>query len=64
MNTVCKVHEKVKKLQNENKQASISSMKTAGKRSRQSNHNECDNRKTKSRPLKFLYVVFRCRKML
>ena len=50
MNTVCKVHEKVKELQNENKQANISSMKTAGKRSRQSNHNECDNRKTKSRP--------------
>ena len=49
MNTICKVHEKVKKLQNENKQANISSMKTAGKRSRQSNHNECDNRKTKSR---------------
>ena len=32
MNIVCKVCERVKKLQNENKQANISSMQTAGKK--------------------------------
>ena len=34
MNIVCKVYEKVKELQNENKQANISSMQTAGKKNR------------------------------
>ena len=34
MNIVCKVYERVKKLQNENKKANISSMLTAGKKNR------------------------------
>ena len=34
MNIVCKVYERVKKLQNENKQENISSMQTAGKKNR------------------------------
>ena len=34
MNIVCKVYERVKKLQNENKKANISSMQTAGKKNR------------------------------
>ena len=32
MNIVCKVYERLKKLQNENKKANISSMQTAGKK--------------------------------
>ena len=28
------------------------------------NHNECNNRKTKTRPLKYLHIFCRCRKML
>ena len=34
MNIVCKVYERVKKLQNENKQENISSMQTGGKKNR------------------------------
>ena len=34
MNIVCKVYEKVKELQNENKQANISTMQTGGKKNR------------------------------
>ena len=34
MNIVCKVYERVKKLQNGNKQANISSMQSAGKKNR------------------------------
>ena len=34
MNIVCKAYERVEKLQNENKQANISSMQTAGKKDR------------------------------
>ena len=34
MNIVCKVYERVKKLQNENKDANKSSMQTAGKKNR------------------------------
>ena len=32
MNTVCKVYERVKKLQNENKKANILNMQTVGKK--------------------------------
>ena len=51
MNIMCKVYERVKKLQNENKQENISSMQTAGKKNRStiSNHNQCNKRKTNSR---------------
>ena len=35
MNIVCKLYKRVKKLQNENKQANISSMQTAGKKNGQ-----------------------------
>ena len=34
MNIVCKVYERVKKLQNENKQENISSVQTGGKKNR------------------------------
>ena len=34
MNIVCKIYERVKKLQNENKQANISSMQTIGQKNR------------------------------
>ena len=34
MNIVCKVYEKVKELQNENKQANMSTMQTGGKKNR------------------------------
>ena len=39
MNIVCKVYERVKKLQNENKQENTSSMQTAGKKNRSTINN-------------------------
>ena len=35
INVVCKVYERVKKLQNENKQANVSSIQTAGMKNKQ-----------------------------
>ena len=58
INIVCKVSESVKKLQNENKQANVSSIKT----SRKPSHNECNNKKNKDNTIKILTYCLKMHK--
>ena len=68
MNIVCKVYERVKKLQNENKRANIS-IQTAGKKNRST---IIDNiiimnaiiEKQRQGNKEYLHIICRCRKIL